>query len=220
MHAHILRFLLRVASIGALLAAPPLATASAQDDEIPGERPGSPDDADEAPGVSNPSRILFTVGAGTSLRIVKNITYEQDIFAPAFVDVFGAFVFPSSSTWRHGVGIDLSTNLTGDGGATNGVNGFNQFFVGPEYVAYFRLSDDFVVDGHAGPLFGWSKNSPDGGFDPIVGLEVAVSGAYLLLAGLGVYAEVSASAYLGGTNSVHPIASAEAGLFIDYEVLP
>jgi len=223
-HAPILRLALRLAPVAALvLTTLPLAAARAQDEERPGERPGGSDyawRADEAAGASNPSRILLTVGAGSSLRIVKNITYEQDIFAPAFVDVFGAFVFPSSAGWRHGVGLAVSTNITGDGGSTNGVNGFSQYFLGPEYVAYFRLSDDFVLDAHAGPLFGWSQNSEGGSFDPIVGLEVAFSAAYLFLAGLGAYAEASASAYLGGNNTVHPILSIEGGLFIDYEVLP
>ncbi len=219
MNGHPLRLVLRLAPLAALvLLALPHAAARAQDTERPGEH-GDSDyawHADDAEAPSDPSRLLLSVGAGASLRIVKNLTLQQDQFAPAFVDVFGAFVFPGSG-WRHGVGLLLSTNITGDGGDPNGFDPLGQFFAGAEYVAYFRLSDDFVVDGHVGPLFGTSGGG-DGG--PSVGLELALSASYLLFAGLGIYVEGSASAFLGATNTVHPLVSIEGGLFIDYEVLP
>ena len=63
--------------------------------------------------------------------------------------------------------------------------------------------------------------SPD--FSP--GLELSGGFTYFFLAGLGAYAEVGVSTFIGGEDrggqvSLHPILSAEIGLAIELELLP
>ena len=73
---------------------------------------------DEAP--TEPLRILATAGGGIQIRLINDLTFSQDRFAPSFVDLYGAVVIPGSGMLRHGFGLTFGINLTGDGpvGAT------------------------------------------------------------------------------------------------------
>jgi len=197
-----------------LLSAPALAQEMAQatDDElVPGAAFGDDGGGVETP--SEPPRVVVEVGGGLSLRIVQNIDYAQERAAPGFVDVFGAFVFGTGSVLRHGVGLSMSLNVSGDGSVDVGVDPGQQFVLGPAYLAYLRFDPDLVLTGKVLALFAVTP-----GLAP--GVELALGGSYLVTAGLGPYVELSTSLYLGEANTVHPIASAEIGLFVDYEVLP
>ena len=172
---------------------------------------------DEPEEPSAPSRIFITVGGGSSLRLIQDLDFSQGRAAPLYIDVFGAFVLPGPMDGlRHGIGINASLNLTGDGPPPPdaiGLDGANQIALGPYYLAYLRLGWDFLIGGKLGVPVSLSP-----GIAP--GLELAASLTWYLTAGLGLYVEASASAWLGTASTIHPLVSGEAGVAIDYEVLP
>jgi hypothetical protein len=213
--SQILLFLIACASVAA---APAWALAQDIDEERP---PGLGEDdgggagyafGDEAAPPEEPLRVLGMLGGGISLRIVNDLDYGQERFGPAFIDGWGGVVLPGAGTWRHGLGAQLSLNVTGDGNATLGVDAASQLVVGPSYLAYLRFDDLVIFPKVTIPIAVTSGLS--------VGLELSVGGAYYLLAGLGIYAELGASLFWGQQDRIHPIASGEAGILIDYEVLP
>ena len=160
---------------------------------------------------SEPARVIWSVGIGGSLRFIRDLDFAQDRLAPAYIDAFGAFVFEGSGI-RHGVGLDLSTNLSGDGAGRLSVDPAHQWVLSPTYVAFIDLTSFLRVHGKAGLPF-----SVGPAFAP--GVDVAVGVVYRLLAGFGVYTELATGAYLG-SEVVHPFVSAEVGAYFDYEVLP
>lgn len=212
-------FLSLVFLVVALL--PQGARAQVVDEELP---PGMAPDEErtdyllgpEDEGPPQPPRVVLTATGGSGIRIIQDLDLSQERFTPGFVDLFGAFVFGSTSTWRHGVGLGLSTNISGDG-AAQGVDGFDQLVVAPTYAGYFRFGMDLVVMAKFGVPLGLVLNEI-GGFVP--GAELTGGLAYFLTSGLAAYGEVGASAWLGTGSRIHPIVTAELGLLIDYEVLP
>ena len=163
-----------------------------------------------------PWRILGSIGGGTSIRIVNDLTLSQGRLGVSFLDVAGSVVFPSAARWRHGVTLALSTNLAGEGPAApdpNGVDGLTQWTLTPSYLAYFRFGEDLVVNARAGVNLTVSPY-----FVP--GIELSGGATYLITAGLGVYVEVTANLTFGIAPEPSPTVSAEIGLMIDYEVLP
>ena len=211
--------LLAIALLGFLL--PASALAQAMDEELPPGMAGGEDRdyllATEPEAPSAPSRILITAGVGSSVRLIQDLDFSQGRSAPLYIDLFGAFVLPGPMEGlRHGIGLGASLNLTGDGPAppdSLGLDGATQIALGPYYMAYLRLGWDFLIGGKLGVPVSLSP-----GLAP--GLELAVSLTWYLTAGLGLYAEVSGSAWLGQASTIHPIVSGEAGVAIDYEVLP
>lgn len=174
---------------------------------------------DEEP--SDPLRLLLMVGGGTSLRLSVNDYYQQDTFAPAFVDVSAGLVLPGRGNIRHVLGLNVSTNLTGDGSASQGVDSFEQIIVGPSYG--LRLGYDEPVPDWTLLMRLTVPVTLTHEINP--GLEVGAALTYMIFAGTGLYAEAAVSTFLGGPGrssdlSVHAFASAEAGIVIDYEVLP
>ncbi|MCS6797593.1 MAG: hypothetical protein NZ898_03520 [Myxococcota bacterium] len=176
-----------------------------------------------------PARIVVQVGLGTSLRPVQNVDFEfsQGLFAPGFLDGHVAYVLPTAAAWRHGFGVDISVGLTGDGNVLTGVDGLVEILTGqavqppngpqmsiaPTYRLYRRLEEDWVLGARAAMPVNVTPNlSP--------GLELSGQVARMLTAGLGPYAELGASAWLGSSGTVHPLLSVEVGLLLDYEVLP
>ncbi len=162
---------------------------------------------------ANPVRVWFQFGGGFTLRLVQDREFAQDAFAPAFIDSFGAVVLPSSEVLRHGVGLGASFNLVGDGGILEGVDAFQQFVFTPSYLAYLRFNDDFVAHGKFGIPWVVSPETSLG-----LQLDLGITG--LLTASLGAYVEAGVAMFWGAEDTIHPTLSFEAGLSIDYEVLP
>ena len=180
--------------------------------------PGYAWEEEETAGPTQPSRILVTLGGGSGLRLVINSDFDQQSFAPAFIDAAGTFVFPGAARWRHGVGLTISTNITSDGSTAIGVDGFAQWTFAPTYLAYFRFGEDWLVTAHLGVPLGISSDGEQS--QDLLGVDVGAGAAFYILAGLGIYLEASASVWLGSLNTIHPIVSWEGGVVIDYEVLP
>jgi hypothetical protein len=200
------------------LAAPSLAAAQLDDERPPGvggEEAEADEDEGPAPEVM-PLRILGSVGAGSMLRIVNDLSLSQERIGPSFLDIAGSVVFAGAGVFRHGATLAISTNLNGEGPPPpddNGIDPVTQWTLTPSYLAYLRFSDDFVLSGRAGvnltiaPYF-------------VPGVEASAAATYLFTAGLGAYAEVSANLSFGVAPEPSPTASVELGLMIDYEVLP
>jgi hypothetical protein len=218
-------FALALAVLPSALAGPSTAAAQVQatEDERP---PGAYDDEGAAvedegpPPIVMPLRILATVGAGATLRIINDLTLVQGRFAPSFLDFAGSVVFPGAGLYRHGATLAISTNLNGEGPAAPadpnaddfGVDPLIQWTFTPSYLAYLRFGEDVVLTGRLGANFTIAPYFVMGG-------EASVGGTFLFTAGLGVYAEVSANLAFG-VSGVTPTVSAEGGVVIDYEVLP
>ncbi len=169
----------------------------------------------EDDGPTNPARILWSGGAGFTVRLIQDFDFGQDRFAPAFIDLLGGYVFEGSGTLRHGVTIGVSTNLTGDGTQQLGVDELGQWVLSPGYLLYVDLNDSvdgLVLMGKVGVPLSVSEEFSIGG-------ELSAGLAYLFLAGFGVYGEVGASLFFGG-GAVHPMLSGELGVQFEYEVLP
>jgi hypothetical protein len=176
----------------------------------PEEEPVDPFSEPDLP--ADPARIVWSAGAGVSIRFLRNLDFSQDWPAPGFVDAFGAFVFPGHAV-RHGVGLNASINLSGDGSLDLGVDPAQQIVVAPTYLLYIGLSELFKLSGKVSvPLV----VTPDFSF----GAELAVGAHLFVLAGFGFYAELSATMFFGADSTVHPFGSVEGGLSFDYEVLP
>lgn len=204
-----------IVSLGSVFLGIP--SASAQDREAPPDTYGA-ESADygwggeeEEADVTDPLRIFGTVGIGTSLRFIQDLDYAQERFAPAFLDFWGGVVLPGSS-FRHTLGAQLALNISGDGSASIGVDPASQLVLGPTYGLYIPLDDWVFLPKFTVPI----AVSPE----PSLGFELTVLAAYRFLAGLGAYAEIGASVWIGGAGSIHPLLSGELGIMIDYEVLP
>jgi len=202
--------------VGGLLAAPGSVLAQDESDEyemppgLYGEGGGGYGWGEDADAPPDPLRIVTHLTAGTSLRFIQDLDYAQERFAPAYLDLWGGIVLPGNDL-RHSLGVLAAINLTGDG-ADIGVDGFSQFVVGPSYGLYIPLDSWLIFPKFTVPI----AVTPD----PSLGFELSVGGAYRFLAGFGLYAEIGASIWIGGAGSIHPLASGELGLIIDYEVLP
>jgi hypothetical protein len=222
------RFLCAFALVAVPLSAVVFAgPAAAQMDD---ERPPTGDEGgegyawtqEEDTGPVQPIRILATIGGGSGLRIIQNIDFNQQRAAPAYIDLGGTIILPSSQTWRHGFGLTFSFNLTGDG-VENGIgtDPFSQFTFAPHYLAYFRFGEDWLVTGHAGVPLGIAVPSdPDDDTGNLIGLDLGGSATFYFTAGFGLYAELSLVTWMGGQTTFHPVANYEGGVVFDYEVLP
>lgn len=217
-----------------MLAAP--VCAQAQDDERPGDARGDDGYAwgESGGGGStgaqrgdDPLRVQGFAGAGIGFRLVRNLDspFSQEFNTPAYFD-FGAAVFLPGGDFRHGVSLFASTNLID--GANSGVPAGQQWSIAPGYsflIPFQRVLDmehDMLqLHGRVAiPLvFGSSLGGGDG-VNFTTGLELGVGLQFKFLAGLGVYLEAQGDLYYGSNDTVHPTISVDAGLMIDYEVLP
>ncbi len=203
-----------------VLAAVPLrAAAQADDEELPpgleGEHERDYFAEPELP--PDPLRLMLTVGGGLQVRIVRDLDFRQDYFGPGYVEAWGAVVLPGRGL-RHGFGVSLGTNVSGDGDASIGVDPLGNVTFGLGYMPYIRFGDDWLLLPKINLLAAAGDSVSLGG-------EVSVAGAFLFLAGFGVYAEVGFSGWLGGPNTeasltYHPLVTGEVGILFDYEVLP
>jgi hypothetical protein len=166
----------------------------------------------EAPALE-PARYVGTWSVGAPLRLTQRDEFGQDALAPIFTDALFGYVFPSASQFRHGVGLGASLNLSGDGGYAEPIYSAEQLVVMPAYLLYADLGGDWFGLGHLGvPVLVTS--------DPTAGGEIGAGLGYRLLAGLGVFGELAANAFVGTSGTLNPTLSLELGLFLDFEVLP
>lgn len=225
-------------ALGLALAVP--GAAAAQDDDVDwgfqgeggdegGEGGGGdPADTDGATaGLDAPGRVLARLGAGVGLRLGTDDQYDQTAVAPAFLEAMGGYVFSGAGRWRHGAVLGVATGLTADGPPAAEIGAFGQYRFTLGYLAYFRFGMDMVVGARIGPSFAigfqdaidsLGRSTTD--FVWSWGGEVAGHVQYMLLAGFGLYADVSVAIYAGAANSVHPIVGVSGGVVLDYELLP
>lgn len=170
----------------------------------------------------DPWRLSLQVGAGASIRASQNLDFEQDRFAPSYLDVTFGFQWKQSGRIRHGYQLGVGFNLSGDGSFNSGIDAAEQWVVTPYYTLQLRFDDDFVPDYFVNARVGVPLNiAPD--FSP--GIDISGQFVYMFLAGLGAYVELGASMFFGGhlpgdSVSMHPLVSAELGVHFDFEVLP
>jgi hypothetical protein len=157
-------------------------------------------------------RYLGMISAGLPLRLAPKDDFGQDAFGPAFTDVLGGYVFPSSASIHHGVGLGASLNLGDDGGYAEPVYSAEQLVIMPAYLMYLDMGQDWFGLGHLGvPVMVTNGGS--------AGAELAFAIGYRVLAGTGLFTELSADAF-GGAGALNPTLALELGLFLNYEVLP
>jgi hypothetical protein len=169
--------------------------------------------AAEPPLDQQPARYVGALSAGVPLRLGQSEKFGQGTFAPAFTDALGGYVFGGRARFRHGLGLGLSTNLSGDGGYTEPVYALDQMVVMPSYLLYWDANPDLFALGHAGlPILVRGGKS--------VGVEAGAALGYRLLAGFGAFAGAGFDVFAGTSSALHLTFSLEAGLFLDYEVLP
>lgn len=161
-----------------------------------------------------PPRFLATLCPGGAVRLNKNDDFGQTWLGPAFVDAMAGYVFPGGSAIRHGVGLGASWNLTSDGGYSEPIYSGQQWVLMVSYLALLDVRPDWVFTGRVGPEFAITSSSKPWGID------LAVGAGYLLLAGLGAYAELGIETVFGANSSLHPLASLKIGVLVDYEALP
>ncbi|MEM7447168.1 MAG: hypothetical protein AAF355_02900 [Myxococcota bacterium] len=178
----------------------------------------------------SPSRVMLQLGAGFGVRIDQNLEFQQERTAPVYTEATAGYFLgrplardqqprsAAASTPLHGVALSFATTMQDDG---VDVETGNQWVLTPSYVARLGFGGavpSVVLGFRCGiPL----SVSPE--FSP--GLELGVNGAYMFLSGLGLYGEVAGSAFLGGGDAdrettLHPLVSFEAGLYVEYELLP
>lgn len=211
------RVLVSWVALAALVRAPAAAQAapvaerelgvSARDDE----RPGDAEDDEEGARV-DPPRYVALASAGVPLRLTVQEDFGQERLGASYIDLLAGYVLPGGS-YRHGFGLGVSWNLSHDGGYVAPIYTGDQIVLMPAYLGYVPFSRDFVMLAHLGvPIV------VHGGVGP--GLEVGSSFIFHLLAGAGIFAEVDLAAFAAGDADVSLLASVEAGIAINYEVLP
>jgi hypothetical protein len=158
-------------------------------------------------------RVVATGTVGLALRLTQNVDFDQSALAPFYADLLGGYVFGSSGAYHHGFGLGVQFNLSSDGGYTEPVNPLGQWALSPNYLGLLELGEDFLGLAHVGlPILLSGTKS--------VGLDLGAGAAYRLLAGFGIYTELSFAAFLGASTTLHPLFCWELGLSLDYEVLP
>jgi hypothetical protein len=177
------------------------------------QRAAAQDSADEAEAARMPERYLATVSAGIPLRLTQDEDFGQDTFAPLFSDALLGYVFAGERGFRHGLGVGMSLNLMRDGGYSEPVYVAEQFSVMPAYLLYADFGHDTFALAHLGlPVVLTGIQT--------LGVELAATLGYRLLARFGLFAELSFDAFFGTASSFNPTLALEGGIFFDYEVLP
>ena len=168
----------------------------------------------------DPGRVFAALSGGFSIRMIQHLDLSQQRFAPAYLELTGGYMFEGGTMLsedlilRHGIGVSIATNLSGDGSARQGVDAAEQWVITPQYHAFLPVVEQWLVlHGIIGvPL----------AVSPVfsAGLELAFSAIFKWFAGMGAYAELDFSFYMGQGFTAHPLLSFEAGLMFDYELLP
>jgi hypothetical protein len=188
-----------------------------------GAPPAAAFERDEAPRspalVPIPQRYwhaMATLAVGDSLRFNNPYrlsnqlgdTGESLSRTPVYGVLGGAVALGDPDGWQHGASLQWSRALSG----------LPQHVIAPGYM---------LVQGRWRPWIAWARAAlpivvnPD----PSLGGEAALGGAYLVLAGVGVHAELVGDVFYGAATwttgkTTIPMLSLQAGVVVDYEVLP
>ena len=148
------------------------------------------------------------------LRLTVEDNYGQERLGATFVDLLAGYVLPGAAmSWRHGFGVGVSWNIGHDGGYIAPIYTADQIALMPAYLGYLQLERDLILLSHVGlPIV------VRGGVGP--GLELGASLLFHVFAGAGVFAELDLAGFAAGDASVSVLASLEAGIMLNYEVLP
>lgn len=147
---------------------------------------------------NNPYRLATPLGDDAE-SLSLTATYADAWLSATFGDPHGL---------EHGGSVHFSVAL----------EGVPQEVLTPSYVVLSRLGPRILGYGRAGlPLVL--------GPDANIGYELALGGAYLVTAGLGLNAELVGDLFYGAATqeraaSAIPILSLQLGVLVDYEVLP
>ncbi len=168
--------------------------------------------ADEKVPASQP-RYLALGSVGAPLRVTVKDELGQERLGPPFADVLLGYTFGANAPYAHGLGLGVSWNMGRDGGYYEPVYALEQVVLMPAYVGRMDLAESVPLIAHLGVPF-----LVTGGQS--FGLEVGMAIGYRVLAGAGVFAELSVAGYAGALAALHVITSLEAGVVLEYEVLP
>jgi hypothetical protein len=197
---------------------------SLDDEAVPGQgrggyawgQGGSDGSQPSGPETHRFSRVFGSLGAGASLRLFYDPdALRQDLAGPVYLQLRVGYFFEGEGDLQHGLGLGISPNVTADPTDLSYADGFlefGQWTLAPSYLLRAWLSDEVQILASFGVPFGLS------GTYQSLGLELAGGFVYKFLAGLGVYAHVTFSTYFA--SFVQPMLSADAGVVLDYEVLP
>lgn len=185
------------------------ARAGAQTDAI------SPDERVTLPPASTYVHFFTALSLGDSLRLNNPFRLSNQIGdsaslsrTPLYGDLQAAVALGQPDGWQHGAVVHWSYALSG----------LPQHVLAPGYLllqdgwrpwlAHGRVSVPIVLNP-----------------DPNVGVEAAIGGTYLLFAGIGAQIEIIGDVFYGAATwttqkTVIPMLSMQAGITVDYEVLP
>ena len=147
---------------------------------------------------NNPYRLATPLGS----------TPESLSLTSTYADIGVGATLGAPEGLQHGASLHLSAALAG----------VPQEVLTPSYMALYRFPPEFEVWGRAGlPLI----LEPDLN----LGYELAVGGAWLATASLGLTAELVGDVFYGAATqdqaiTTIPVLSLQVGLLVDYEVLP
>jgi hypothetical protein len=171
------------------------------------------------PSVHRFARVFGSLGAGVSMRLYYDDRSPgegglgQEFLAPAYLQLRGGYFLEGDGDLQHGFGLGLSTTLMDDPPNYDvGFYAFSQWTVTPTYYLRIWLSDEVQLLTQVGVPIALS------GTYQAFGVELGAGLLYKFLAGFGIYAQVTFSGYFA--QFFQPLLSIDAGLAIDYEVLP
>jgi hypothetical protein len=162
------------------------------------------------------TRFFGALSVGKGLRFNNPYRLEsvlgddaRSVSATAtYVDGSAAFAHGPADGLQHGAQLHLGA----------AVEGVRQPFLSASYLLALRVSDAWLLYGRIGPSFLLAP-------DPNAGGELALSASWFFTQGLGLTSEIVGNLYYGAATlerqtSVVPIASFQAGIIADYELLP
>jgi hypothetical protein len=133
---------------------------------------------------------------------------ESLSLSATYLDLALAGLLGNPTGLQHGATVHFSVAM----------DGIQQEVLTPAYTAFYRLSPRWALRGHFGlPIV----LEPDAS----TGFELAGGGVFFLTGGVGITADLVGDLFYGAATrdvsvTVIPIVSCQAGLIIDYEVLP
>ena len=162
------------------------------------------------------ARILLNGSVGRGLRLNNPYRLSTQLgddaeslsLTATYFDFGLAAAFGDPDGLQHGAAAHLSVAL--EGVAQQALSG--------SYLLVYRGDSPWLGYGRVGPVL---LTTPD----PNLGGELAFGGAYFFTGALGVCAELVGDLFYGAGTwevrySVIPVISAQAGLIVDFEVLP